>query len=84
MIRIWIDKDTVEQNTTEDGDFVLRIEDIYFFRRSEIANEEGYHLEFNSNGDGGFELYLPYRDFRTLYNLIARKLMEYAETNKES
>lgn len=83
MIRIWIDAQTVKENLNEDGDFILRTEDVYFFKRNEISNEEGYHLEFNSNGDGGFELYLPFKDFRTLHNLLSRKLMDYAETDKD-
>ena len=82
MIRIWIDKDTLEENTNEDGDFILRTEDVYFFKRNEITDEEGYHLELNSNGDGGFELYIPYEDFRIMYNLMSRKLMEYATETK--
>lgn len=78
MIRIWIDDQTLKENTNEDGDFIVRTEDIYFFKRDEISKEEGYHLEFNSSQHGGFELYIPYEDFRNMYNLMSRKLMEYA------
>lgn len=83
MIRIWIDSETLKENTNEDGDFILRTEDFYFFKRNEIANEDGYHLEFNSNQDGGFELYIPYEDFRSMYTLMSRKMMEYAQSKLE-
>lgn len=81
MIRIWIDKDTVEQNTTEDGDVVLKVEDIYFFKREEISNEEGYHLELNSYDNGGLEVYFPTKEFSTFINVIIRKLLDYSKTN---
>ena len=81
MIRIWIDAQTVKENLNEDGDFILNLEDFYFFKREEIANEHGYHLEFNSNLTGGFEIFIPYKDFKNFYNLISRKLMDYAEAS---
>lgn len=81
MIRLWIDDDTVKKHTNEDGDLIIRTEDIYFFKRQDIAHEEGYHLEFNTAMDGGFELYLPYDDMKKLYNTIGKRLLQYAQGN---
>jgi len=79
MIRLWIDDATVKKHVNEDGDLILRVKDIYFFNRQDVAYEEGYHLEFNNDMDGGFELYLPYDDMRNLYLLLGRRLLQYAQ-----
>lgn len=76
--RLWVDKETVKQHTNEDGDVIIRADDVYFFKSNEICKEEGFQLEFNTGLDGGFELYIPYEDFRKMYSLMCKKLTDYA------
>jgi hypothetical protein len=80
MIRIWIEKETLKNHTNEDGDLVMGVPYTYFFKRSEISNEHGFHLEFNNDKGDGFELYIPYEDFKTFYSLMSKRLVDYAET----
>lgn len=78
MIRIWVEAETVKKHQNEDGDIVLGVKNYYFFKRSEISNEEGFHLEFNNDNGDGFELYLPYDDFKTLFSLMSKRMVDYA------
>jgi hypothetical protein len=76
-LRLWVDQETVKKHTNEDGDVIIRAEDVYFFKSNEICKEEGFQLECNTGLDGGFELYIPYEDFRKMYSLMSKKLMDY-------
>ena len=79
MIRIWVEKETLKTHTNEDGDLVLGVANTYFFKRNEISNEDGFHLEFNNDNGDGFELYIPYDEFKILYSMMSKRLVEYAQ-----
>lgn len=83
MIRLWIEKETVDKSVTDDGDVIINAEDFYFFKRGEIANEEGFHLEFNSPS-GGFEMYIPYSEFRRMTRQMDNKVLDYAIEKDEN
>ncbi len=79
MIRIWVEKETIRNNTSDNGDLVMCTENTYFFKRNEISKEEGFHLEFNNDNGDGFELYIPYKEFKILYTMMSKRLVDYVE-----
>lgn len=76
-VRLWVEKESVNRNITDDGDVIINAEDFYFFKRNEIANEEGFHLEFSSSS-GGFELFVSYSEFRRIVRQMDNKVLDYA------
>lgn len=75
-IRLWLDKDTVKQCLTEDGDLVLVANELFFFKRNEIApNEDGWHAEFSSP-EGGFELHIPYYDLQLINKQVSTHILD--------
>jgi hypothetical protein len=62
-MRLWIDDDSVSKSLGEDGDLVINAEDFFFFKRSEIADEYGYHLEFASTTGASFEIYMTHQEY---------------------
>lgn len=78
-MRIWIEKESVVPSLTEDGDLVINAEDFYFFKRNEIANEDGYHLEFASTSGASFEMYLTYQEYNRFIKQMLNSILEYGQ-----
>ena len=77
-MRLWLDKETVLKSLTMDGDIIMDAEDFYFFKRNEISNEDGFHLEFASS-TGGFELFLTYDEYNKFTRQMANRVLDYAK-----
>jgi hypothetical protein len=82
MARIWVEAETVDKCLTDDGDLAMITEDFYFFKRNEIANEDGLHLEF-SNEQGGFEIYMTYDEFNRFYRQMFNRVLDYINEKDE-
>ena len=76
-MRLRIEKEDLDKCLTEDGDVVITTEDFYFFKRGEIASEEGFHLEFVGL-HGTYELYIPYKELRQMLRQMENKIYDYA------
>ena len=79
-MRLWIDNDSVARS--KDGeDIVINAEDFYFFKRNEIADEDGYHLEFSSTTGASFEIYMTHQEYIRFIKQMLGRVLEYAQVD---
>ena len=78
-MKLWLDNDSLQKGLLDDGDLLINAEDFFFFKRKEIANEDGYHLEFASTTGASFEIYMTYQEFNRFIKQMLNSILDYGQ-----